>query len=346
MKRKGFTLVELLVVISIIALLMAVLMPALSKVRQMAQRTHCGSNLIGIGKTIEVYSSNHDEAFPVAGGRNAIWGTTGSIKIWNCIEAQRVSGLTLAQTAYGYVPGGATPTEVTITASLFLTIKYSGGVAKSFHCKGDKTASVFGDSSTLVDFNGDPLVDISKAWDFGTNPGSHVSYSYHQPYSGLLGSRGPFNVDSSSSPQSPLMADKNPYCDKKNYDSGSLANVDFPGWDPVNEIYIDEKGMQNSSTHQRTGQNVLYQDGHLEFEEQANVGIDNDNIWHCWTIDNSDGGGNQQEEQLKAQARETGADQSRSHYPAYTNDTTNGDPMAISWKEEDAFLVNELPNEM
>ena len=43
--KKGFTLIELLVVIAIIALLLSILMPALSKVREMGKRTVCRSNL-------------------------------------------------------------------------------------------------------------------------------------------------------------------------------------------------------------------------------------------------------------------------------------------------------------
>ena len=62
--KKAFTLVELLVVISIIALLMAILMPALQKVRDQAKFVVCGGNLRQITLGCIAYSVNNDGFLP------------------------------------------------------------------------------------------------------------------------------------------------------------------------------------------------------------------------------------------------------------------------------------------
>jgi len=292
MRKKGFTLVELLVVIAIIALLMGILMPALARVRMIANRMVCGSNLAGIGKGLLLYAGDSQESYPMPGSSSlpVVYALVGHIDSTNWDG--RTSVLTSIFSGPSTTGNGG---YATIGSLLYMLIKYEDVSSKQFNCKGDSGAEVF----KLTTYTSTTQTDLTKVYDFGTLPGKHNSYSYHFPFARLAtGAATGLPISVNNPPGCPLAADRNPGLDKNATSyilGGAIAGAqlpagttaDLPGADGVwannNNSYKDKDLVYNAYPHQREGQNVLYNDGHVKFETTTNVGINNDNIYQRWS---------------------------------------------------------------
>ena len=255
MKRKGFTLVELLVVIAIIALLMGILMPALSRVRQIAFRMVCGTNLSGIGKAMLIYSNDYDDEFPRAGGRDSQW----SSALPNWLADNRFA-------AYGLGANGSGG-QATITSSFYLLVKYAEVTPKSFICKSDSGTTEFKQS----DYPAAAGFDLIDLWDFGPESINHCSYSYHMPY-------GLYALTTSSEPGMAVAADRNPWMTSPAAEAKDAALLSSYNPDGGKE-YIN---VGNAIAHQEDGQNVLFMDSHVNFEKQPFCAVNDDNIYTFW----------------------------------------------------------------
>jgi len=98
--RKAFTLIELLVVVAIIALLVAMLMPALGRAREIAKRAQCGTNMKALGQGIWLFAGGHGGRAP--GGSLYKVGTWTSSISWADILGIEQK---MPTQRYGNVPG-------------------------------------------------------------------------------------------------------------------------------------------------------------------------------------------------------------------------------------------------
>lgn len=179
--RRGFTLIELLVVIAIIALLISILLPSLSRARELAKRAVCAANLRGIGQAMYIYAQDDPGVFPsIAQARMANDGLMQNFLPFNRSNEPSTTGIP------------------SVSVDMWAVVRANNTTPKQFNCP----------STTDVP---DPAQDTTAYYDFQfdtPNPGysQYLSYAYqyqHDPNRRIIGP--------ASEPTFPFMADANPY---------------------------------------------------------------------------------------------------------------------------------------
>jgi len=247
-RTKGFTLVELLVVIGIIALLISILLPSLNRARETANRVKCASNLRQIGQAIQLYSNENRGFFP----RTYFDGS-------GTLTTSMVSNMG-SQASDPFVGGSNSGVGINnVTASLFLLLRTQEIGSEVFTCPSS--------NQEKDNFEGGANTALNRC-NF-TQLNRNLSYSYANPFPTATAIGSGYKLNNSLTPDFAVAADINPGI------TGSSNNVTGVR---TNSSASDMKNG-NSNNHGGDGQNVLYGDGHVEFQNNPFCGVQKDNIF-------------------------------------------------------------------
>jgi prepilin-type N-terminal cleavage/methylation domain-containing protein len=269
--KKAFTLIELLVVVAIIALLIAILLPALGRAREMARRGVCASNLKQIGTALNVYAQDYNGAFC------RLYYTAGKDMVaTNANGAGQQSAWRKLNTASPYEDDPSNTNQANWntaiekpngTASMWLLCRYGQATPKVFICPSVKAKNAAEDPLRYPDTTSGTTYSPKCFSDFYVTSKNIIleAYSFHNFFNS--------NWSNTAAPGFIIAGDENNGSDPLY--GGSAANF------PTGAITAT---TGNSTNHNSEGQNFLAVDASVQFAKNSFVGVNGDNVYtSCYT---------------------------------------------------------------